>query len=74
MRNNNIDGLRTALISILSGRKGLTLIVDFSYQYLVENGCIGMLKEMSNLDCDCNLIMTCQDLKEIKSFKFNFMI
>lgn len=47
MRNNNIDGLRTALISILSGRKGLTLIVDFSYQYLVENGCIGMLKALS---------------------------
>lgn len=73
MKNNNIDGLRTTLTSIVvGGREGLTLMVDFPYQDLVESSCIEMLKDLVNFDKGCNLIMTAKDLEEVKEFNFRF--
>ena len=75
MRNNSVDGLKTILTSIVvGGRKGLTLIVDFSFNVLVENGCLEMLKDLTKANNDCNLIITCKDLEELKDFDCDYIL
>ena len=75
MRNNSVDGLKTILTSIVvGGRKGLTLIVDFSFNVLVENGCLEMLKDLTKANNDCNLIITCKDLEELKDFDYDYIL
>jgi hypothetical protein len=75
MRNNSIDGLKTILTSIVvGGRKGLTLIVDFSFNVLVESGCLEMLKDLTKSNNDCNLIITCNDFEELKDFDYDYIL
>ena len=75
MRNNSVDGLKTILTSIVvGGRKGLTLIVDFSFNVLVENNCLEMLKDLTKSNNDCNLIITCKDLEQLKGFNFDSIL
>ena len=75
MRNNSLDGLKTILTSIVvGGRKGLTLIVDFSFNVLVENDCLEMLKDLTKSNNDCNLIITCKDIEELKDFNYDYVL
>ena len=75
LRNNVIDGVKSTLVSIIIGkRRGLTLIVDFSLNALVENECIDLLRELVNTDSGCNLIITCEDPAELKDFNFDVSV
>ena len=75
MRNNSVDGLKTILTSIVvGGRTGLTLIIDFSFDILVENNCLDMLKDLTKSSNGCNLIMTCRDFEELKDFNFDHIL
>mgnify|MGYP004732697831 CR=1 FL=1 len=66
MRNSNISTLKTTLISIvIGGRKGLTIMVDFSISDLENLECLDMLRTLVNYDLDCNIIMSIKSRNEI---------
>lgn len=74
MRNSNISALKTTLISVvIGGRKGLTIMVDFSVSDLENLECLDMLRTLVNSDLDCNIIMFIKSRNEI-DFKFDYEI
>ena len=74
MRNSNISALKTTLISVvIGGRKGLTIMVDFSVSDLESLECLDMLRTLVNSDLDCNIIMSIKSRNEI-DFKFDYVI
>lgn len=74
MRNSNISALKTTLISVvIGGRKGLTIMVDFSVSDLENLECLDMLRILVNYDLDCNIIMSIKSRNEI-DFKFDYVI
>lgn len=74
MRNSNISALKTTLISVvIGGRKGLTIMVDFSVSDLESLECLDMLRTLVNSDLDCNIIMFIKSRNEI-DFKFDYEI